>query len=71
MSGNGSNAFGGFLFAQQLSDHTADDGLSSVLDFCDVAWNFFIACNLEMVLLTKFVWGGIKNMFNLMINSMI
>jgi hypothetical protein len=45
MSGNGSDASCGFLFAQQLSGDAADDGLSRLIkmpDFCKVAWNFLL-----------------------------
>lgn len=41
MSGNGSNAFGGFLFARQLSDHAADDGLSSRAGLLRCCMEFF------------------------------
>jgi len=45
----------------QLSDKDADDGLLGVMKIPNLL-GILIACNLEMVLLTKFLWDDTMNM---------
>ncbi|KAL5074942.1 hypothetical protein RYX36_013926 [Vicia faba] len=71
MSGNGSNAVGGFLFAQQLIDHTADDGLSRHAGLLQCCLEFFYCLQFSNGFVDLIFMGWHQEHVNLMINITI